>query len=336
MGNEKVGIIDSLDKLVFDEKDKFARISLNRVGICSNGQKYDFNQGLVYVKNNGKFEPISNVGVEFVKNFDWGRDYYFYNEYYRYGSYQVNRNEQMQKLDNFHIILYLSYQTYVSYDQYVNNNRYNRNDNIIEYNIYNNDMLYEKKFYIVSNNYKNLRPHFYDMKVGDSYIFGNNGKSIITKIYDYPNKENLFCEIKTANDEEKRITYNELSLIDYLPYDDTYESKVKFLNNNLNEVKLLPYLVIKDGKYNLYWKKIDDASNYIVGLYKVASVHNVSELYLLNEYVIDRNTCFLTLDNLIGGNFVFKLYAENRNGERIAESRAIANGIPTYVEEDII
>jgi hypothetical protein len=33
------------------------------------------------------------------------------------------------------------------------------------------------------------------------------------------------------------------------------------------------------------------------------------------------------------GEFVFKLYAENRTGEKIAESRGIVNGQPQFFEE---
>ena len=54
--------------------------------------------------------------------------------------------------------------------------------------------------------------------------------------------------------------------------------------------------------------------------------------YKLAEYDVDRNTYFLALDKLVGG-FVFKVCAEDRNGNIIAKSRGIQSdsSVPTYL-----
>ena len=47
------------------------------------------------------------------------------------------------------------------------------------------------------------------------------------------------------------------------------------------------------------------------------------KLYLLEEFEIDRNKHWLTIDNLYGENYIIRLTAENRNGIPIAISRGI-------------
>ena len=111
--------------------------------------------------------------------------------------------------------------------------------------------------------------------------------------------------------------------------------------NELIKVEQLPIIKaqfesIREGQtFNVYWKQVDDAAQYIVSLYKIIEVNGRNDLYHLNDYSVDRNEKMFVISGLIGNTFVFKVSAEDRSGKTIALSRGIVNGYPKYlVEED--
>ena len=169
-----------------------------------------------------------------------------------------------------------------------------------------------------------------ETKVDDEFYLVSVGKVRVTKLIEYPNKNNAVCEV--VDIEGKNHIINIDSEVYYLPYGkipDEYE----VLNKSLNELQLSPYLVRHNEPnhiYNVYWNTIADASCYHVVLYKFIEAKNRRRILQIADYEVDRNTCYLSLDKLAGRDFVFKVKAEDRNGNIIAESRGIASGSPQY------
>jgi hypothetical protein len=75
---------------------------------------------------------------------------------------------------------------------------------------------------------------------------------------------------------------------------------------------------------NLYWQKMEEAASYTVSLYKYYPNKDVEKkLYLLEEFEVDRNKHWLTINNLFGNNYIIRIKAENRSGGILAVSRGI-------------
>ena len=75
----------------------------------------------------------------------------------------------------------------------------------------------------------------------------------------------------------------------------------------------------------MYWQPIEDAARYKVSLYKYREGEKIEKkLYLLEEFNVDRNKHWLTIDNLYGTNYIVRITAEDRSGMPIAFSRGIA------------
>ena len=93
--------------------------------------------------------------------------------------------------------------------------------------------------------------------------------------------------------------------------------------------------MIREGQtFNVYWRPIEEASEYIVSLYKIIEINGRKDLYHLNDYTVDRNENLFVISGLIGNTFVFKVAAEDRSGKTIALSRGIVNGYPKYFVEE--
>jgi hypothetical protein len=75
---------------------------------------------------------------------------------------------------------------------------------------------------------------------------------------------------------------------------------------------------------NLYWQKIEEAATYTISLYKYYPNNDVEKkLYLLEEFEVDRNKHWLTINNLFGNNYIIRIKAEDRSGGILAVSRGI-------------
>lgn len=178
-------------------------------------------------------------------------------------------------------------------------------------------------------------PMVEDIKEGEKYYLIGAGTVTVTKVFDYPSRKQTICKVIRADglDTEKEIAYHCNNLF-FLPT-LKWENPLKVLDENKNELALFPY-VIREGKtFNVYWKPVAEAAEYIVSLYRIIEFDKRTALYHLKDYVVDRNETFLTVDGLIGNTFVFKVTAENRNGEVLAMSRGMENGVPKFfVRED--
>lgn len=92
-------------------------------------------------------------------------------------------------------------------------------------------------------------------------------------------------------------------------------------NEKMDEYKLDPFILRRGSTMNIHWKTIPEAAEYIVRIYKFIS--EISSLYFMSEYQIDRNRCFLAISDLIDNGFIVQIAAENREGNIIARSRGI-------------
>lgn len=92
-------------------------------------------------------------------------------------------------------------------------------------------------------------------------------------------------------------------------------------NEKMDECKLDPFILRRGSTMNIHWKPVPEAAEYIVRIYKFIS--EISSLYFMSEYQIDRNRCFLAISNLIDNGFIVQIAAENREGNIIAKSRGI-------------
>lgn len=168
-----------------------------------------------------------------------------------------------------------------------------------------------------------------EIKVGDEFYLVGIGKVKVSKIFDYPNKGNDICEVVDIEDKKHNVNLD--SEVFYLPYKkfpDEYEP----LNKSIEELRLCPYVARSKEMdvCNVYWNKIEDAVCYHVLVYKYLNVRNRRRVLFVADYEIDRNTYYFALDKLVGGEFIFKVTAEDRNGNIIAESRGMTSGSPRF------
>lgn len=168
-----------------------------------------------------------------------------------------------------------------------------------------------------------------EIKVGDEFYLVGIGKVKVSKVFDYPNKGNDICEVVDIEDKKHNVNLD--SEVFYLPYKkfpDEYEP----LNKSIEELRLCPYVARSKEMdvCNVYWNKIEDAVRYHVLVYKYLNVRNRRRVLFVADYEIDRNTYYFALDKLVGGEFIFKVTAEDRNGNIIAESRGMTSGSPRF------
>lgn len=167
-----------------------------------------------------------------------------------------------------------------------------------------------------------------ETNVDDELYLVGVGKVKVSNLVEYPNKDDVVCEAIDVEGKKQKIKME--SEIFYLPYNkavDEYED----VNKSLNELKLSSYVIRSKEQnhiYNIYWNKIEEASCYHVILYKYIELRNRRRVLKIADYEVDRNTSFLSLDKLVGDNFIFKVKAEDRSGNIIAESRGAIDGSP--------
>ena len=156
------------------------------------------------------------------------------------------------------------------------------------------------------------------------FCYGN-GTVTIEKLYNYPYEKGYKCEVLTPNGELEKIDIN--TPLWYLPYQSVDKSPLDIFNESKNEKKLMPIRVKDNGEHNLinlYWGKIENASNYVVEVYKlIFNKDKSTTIYHINTIEVSREKRFYSTRELINENIVFVVKAENRDGNIIAQSRGI-------------
>ena len=144
----------------------------------------------------------------------------------------------------------------------------------------------------------------------------------------------LFEELKT----EIRQTKKEISQLlsemkkdsaiigsNYLYVDDKSKRFSSIFGSGKDSQLLKPYVERYNTTFNVYWKKIDEAAEYTVEVYKYIS----NEWYKLSDIFVSRTETYLAITNLVGDGYVFRVIARDRNGIEIAKSEGTVIGSKT-------
>ncbi|HON44042.1 MAG TPA: hypothetical protein P5543_05535 [Planctomycetota bacterium] len=216
------------------------------------------------------------------------------------------------------------------------------------------------------------RPNIENVQVGDKYFYPpKNSICEIVKKYDSSDPSNKLYDVKLTDKNMSIITIKKHEDLLSLPYAQT---KYDMFNKSMNESMLQPYVEREDsyfyfkyqnssfnfnhydngykyaadgdfhgkgtisgaGKtYNVYWQEIENATLYIVSVYKIIEFSHKTNIYHLKDIKVNKNEKMAIMDGLVGGNFVFIVKAEDCNGNVIAFSRGILNeGEPRLWNED--
>ena len=246
------------------------------------------------------------------------------------GYYGYNRNSSFTeaeakhiKLKSVRIYLHVNYWTSIQQGQTQNANEevvLESEKDIEKYIAWTIDNLQNDSFVPVD---------FSNISEGDELYYAGHGKVSVSKVFSYPNKKNYVCEV-TDSDGKYNIGFGSQDLC-YLPYINR-KTLLDEIDDAYDELLLSPYVMVSKecpGVYNVYWKPVKEASRYIVSVYKCIK-NDKRNVYHLADFDIERNTFYLSLDNLIGSGFIFKVMAEDRNGKIIAKSRGANEGSPKY------
>ena len=189
---------------------------------------------------------------------------------------------------------------------------------------------------------KYVQPVLMDLKVGQKYLYGRKrfGEVCeVVKTYGYPDKYSKnICQIAFADGKTQDVEIGDKKFV-YIPLD--YKDELSQFNECLNEIILQPRLIYSGDKnlINVMWQPIEEAARYVVKLYKYEDEAFLRKVYFLKEYEVDRNECFLSVNNLIvsdASKCIVVVTAENRAGETVARSRGIGlyfndgNGRPKW------
>lgn len=208
------------------------------------------------------------------------------------------------------------------------------------------EAFWDQEVYEVPEDFnRNDRIYDYEIKEGMIVHTGtgkSDGSYKIDKVYPQPNKAYKLCTITSVYGDKTEVIYcrnmqqeirkmlgsSPLSFNLYkVPY-EVYPKRINELDifdGELFEIKLSPFCENEGISGNLYWQPIEDAARYKVSLYKYREEEKIEKkLYLLEEFNVDRNKHWLTIDNLYGTNYIARITAEDRSGMPIAFSRGIA------------
>lgn len=331
---QKEKIMAALGKTVFLDDYGIATIQFNNLVVnLSRGEQISLNQ--LYKATNGDFfEQVDRDQMNFIVKENWDSETYYMRDqnkqsrgYYGYG-YELRKGQEKEVK-----IKSLTIGFRVDYHAYYGQSRSNGTTHI-DYEFKNKKELDDFKVRVIEDfdQSKLIKPDIADIKLDKIFYCVAYGVAKVIKVYDYPNRNDYVCDIETERSKIITISSSFNNLF-YLPYDKP-KSKLLILDEFENETALMPYVIREGQTFNVYWKSIDNASDYIVSLYKIIEYNGKKNLYHLNDYTVDRNEKMFVISGLIGNTFVFKVIAEDRSGKKIAESRGIVNGLPRYFVEE--
>ena len=203
-----------------------------------------------------------------------------------------------------------------------------------------------------TDNYKQEALRWFEIKEGLPVIYqGETWK--VEKLFHTPNPENKLCKIVSWKNDRSAYISCDFRLIDEngkidpsgdhkfykLPYYEypVTEYELNLFNEEIRENDLSPYLVYGNDGGALFWQPLEEASRYIVYVYKYRSKDSIKKkLYLLEKKIIERNKCWCKVDNIYGVKYILRLEAENRAGDIIGRSRGIAIKFGNVSETEIL
>ena len=333
---KKVGIMDAIGHDVFLENYGIATISIyNYYFNVGNNQQIQLNQ-LYKATTADYFDPLNSNGENVIRNESWDSEKYYMkdpnkrnNGYYDYGynSSLIKGQEKEVKIKSLSITFYIKYQTSFGRMRTIGKEyltlEFKNKKEMNDYTVWLLESFDEKEL---------KHPALADIKPNDLFYCVCYGVAKVEKVYKYPNRKNLICDVITERGGKIEIDAS-CSNLYYLPYDEP-KNQLLILDKCDNELALMPYVIREGQTFNVYWKSIEEAADYIVSLYKIIEENGRKDLYHLNDYTVERNENMFVISGLIGNTFVFKVSAEDRSGKKIAVSRGIVNGFPTYLAEE--
>lgn len=190
----------------------------------------------------------------------------------------------------------------------------------------------EKEVYVLSKDYQEESLYNYEIKEGN-YVVSTSQKRrckqtfLVKEVYHQPNENNLLCKLYSEYDGYEFDAGCGWGIwqLPYKKYPERVNELAQF-GDEIRENELRPLWEMDDAKKagNVYWRKIDEAATYTVSLYKYHCNKDVEKkLYLIEEFEIDRNKHWLTINNLFGNNYIIRIKAEDRSGGILAVSRGI-------------
>ena len=90
----------------------------------------------------------------------------------------------------------------------------------------------------------------------------------------------------------------------------------------IDPLLLKTYVERSNTTFNVYWKMIDNAAEYRVEVYKYVT----GVWYKLSDINVDRNTGYIAINDLVGNGYIFRVVAEDRNGDTLARSKGMIIG----------
>ena len=335
---KKVSIMDAIGHDVFLENYGIATISCYRYAFnVGRGEQVSPEQ-LFKATNADYFESLSRngYGVDVIRNESWDSETYYMRDpnksnndyYYDYGyNHSLRKGQEKEvKIKSLSITFSISYQTSFGQNNTAKKELTLEFKNKKEMNDY--TVLLLEGF-----DEKELKhPALADIKPNDLFYCVCYGVAKVEEVYKYPNRKNLICDVITERGGKIGIDAF-CSNLYYLPYDEP-QNQLLILDKCDNELALMPYVIREGQTFNVYWKSMEEAADYIVSLYKIIEANGRKDLYHLNDYIVERNENMFVISGLIGNTFVFKVSAEDRSGKKIAVSRGIVNGFPTYLAEE--
>lgn len=333
---KKVSIMDAIGHDVFLENYGIATISIyNYYFNVGNNQQIQLNQ-LYKATTADYFDSLNSNGENVIRNESWDSGKYYMkdpnkrnNGYYDYGynSSLIKGQEKEVKIKSLSITFYIKYQTSFGRMRTIGKEyltlEFKNKKEMNDYTVWLLESFDEKEL---------KHPALADIKPNDLFYCVCYGVAKVEKVYKYPNRKNLICDVITERGGKIEIDAS-CSNLYYLPYDEP-KNQLLILDKCDNELALMPYVIREGQTFNVYWKSIEEAADYIVSLYKIIEENGRKDLYHLNDYTVERNENMFVISGLIGNTFVFKVSAEDRSGKKIAVSRGIVNGFPTYLAEE--
>lgn len=332
---KKINILDATKQYIYDEEYGIAFFIIAKATFKTK-ENPELQSDQIYKKVSNRFETLGKYDlIDFLRNEEWDKeDFYIsdpnrqdrnsYYDYYYRGGVLVAGREKVVKIQGINLYIRLNY--------FVNNQNSNSVSKTIVFTS-KKELLAYNVLSIEDFDWQKLRkPFLRDIEKGKMFYYVGKGTVEVTEVYDFPQRNNIYCKVKDKKGSLIDIYYS-CDQLYHLPFEKT-ENILKRLDQSKNELSLQPYVIKEGNTFNVYWKSITEAAEYRISLYKIIEYDGRKDLYHLKDYCVERNENLLVVDNLIGNNFVFKVIAENREGKMIAESRGIVQKYPMYFVED--
>lgn len=331
---QKISLRDAVGKVIFDDEWGFIKFD-GRITYSIGGQDISY----YYFDSGSNKKQLTNNNIRDI----FSKMLYYRNPYY--GRYYGSDQEEYIKITVEEITVTINQNNRYGYSS--NANRFSQQRSFVikkqdkkrlEYlrYVWICDEIQDEKF---NPDTFLKQPLFKDLKVDDEVLV-NGKKHLIGIVYEQPNESGRMFYAKPnyegAEDEAINVTFNDKVYV--LPYKEQPTPETKQFNICKDEFVLSPYAVKTGQLLNVYWNKIDDASEYVVSLYKNFDRPYMQKVYHLKDYVVGRNDGFVSIDGLTDEGYIVTVKAENRSGEEIALSRGIdvkGNGrnVPQYWKE---